>query len=546
MKFEIHKRITAAFLGCLMLLLAFAGCADKNDSDSDTDVPMLTLVADGSTEYVIMRAYDASDDEVGISRTLRSAIKKACGIELELVTELKTHEKAICVGNVPRNSVKSLTEGIKSSDYVIGVSENDLVICGGSAEKTVEAVKRFISEYLTENMQKIEVPQDLLIKETVTGESVDVTVGDVKLSDYSIVLSSSEAIYIMNDVKQMNKYCNESFGFSLNIGAPESANEIIIGKKTSRTMSALLSAELAECKSNQGLIYFENGKIWLTGNTDNAVREAILTFKEEYLDIKKIADGKLNISQENKIAEFLDKEYTVMSFNILYGNGDGGYEEPEVRKEPLLSQIRDANPDILGVQECTEWWYGELCEALGEEYGVVGELNTKTGQRWRNAIFYRKSMFDLVETKTQWLSKTPNMQSKVTLSEQYRVVTTAVLKDKETGKTFAHCNTHMDFEAARQQQFPILIDLVNKVDCPVVITGDFNTQRGSEYYNFIDEAGYGDASAMTSDADTSSSIDFVFAEKSGILVSSHYKMPTHVDGIRPSDHIGIVATFYVR
>lgn len=241
-----------------------------------------------------------------------------------------------------------------------------------------------------------------------------------------------------------------------------------------------------------------------------------------------------------------DAEFVVMTFNILYSDKATGYGTVDERRKKVISQIEEAAPDILGLQECTEKWYDYLCEDLGEKYCFVGEINDPQRQRWRNPIFYRRDRFELLETKTRWLTETPDVQSKLEMSKQYRVVTHVKLKDHATGNVFVYCNTHMGFEVfERDYQFGALIKLLGEFQCPLLLTGDFNMTPTWPEYARIQNAGYISAHELTdnhSDKGTfpnGNMLDFCFVTPSTVKVISHEVM----DNIGASDHNPVVVHF---
>lgn len=559
-----YLKIISFILSLVTLAAVFVGCKG-NGGDSESDAPLtvvdedgtpLTVISDGSSEYVIFRSSSANAIERQAALALKNSIKEKLGVSLEIVDESKYGgEKAICVGNVDKDAVKELYDSIWYYDYVITVSGDDLLICGGSAEKIKEAVDRFINEYIVDGITELEIEAALLIEERKTEKKVTVTLGDNKLRDYAVVVSDGVVEAIERDASMLQKHCISNFGFGMGSLLPSSAEtplEIIIGNETSRTQSAELKSKVESCEDNEGLVYFENGKIWLTGKTDTAIREAILTFMEDHLDPTKAQDSELKLSADNKTSSISENSYVIMSYNVLFE----GYEkengsvflEPAERVEAVLARISKANPDVLGVQECTEFWYEALCEALGDEYDSVGEKNTTvTGQRWRNAIFYRKDKFELLDTKTYWLSKTPTVQSKHTTSSQYRIMTYAVLRDKATGETFAHVNTHLGLTAeARSYHYEYLLGLLDKINYPLLVTGDFNTTRKENTYAQMQDAGYYDARATLKEHSDTSAIDYVFVSYESVHVTGLYSEYEKINDIFPSDHPAVVATFCLR
>lgn len=553
----MRKRILAFLLACVTVCLFFAGCTKENfdvfdSSDvqaTDSADPMLTIIADGKSEYVVLRSSTATEAEKQAAMTLRSAIEEKCGVKLKIMNELDiTDEKAICVGRINRQTVTELTSTLNYSDYIITLNETDVIICGGTDSKTTEAVEKFISEFLSESTTVLSVPMDLHIS-VVNKNYKSVKIGGDDLTDYSIVVQEAGLTGLRFEAEDLSAYCLNNFGFGLTVKTDISeatGKEIIIGSSINRTKSEALKAELEACGEDNGLVYFEGEKIWLTGNNVPAVRDAVKEFKTKYLDATKADGDELTVEARNGRVTSAGKEYKIMSFNLLYGDGDGRWEAPEVRKPAVLTQITAENPDILGVQECTEWWYSTLCAEYGDEYAVVGEINSSS-QKWRNAIFYRKDMFDLVESGTKWLSKTPDKVSKLSTAGQYRIVTYVVLRDKETGETFAHLNSHLGFNPGeRPFEDELIVKIAGELGCPALITADWNDGAFSGLHEFMREKGYWDACHATNINDTRSTVDMCFVSADSINVTSHDLLEELVDGIDPSDHNAAVVTFRLR
>ncbi len=302
------------------------------------------------------------------------------------------------------------------------------------------------------------------------------------------------------------------------------------------------AAEIAAGLSEGDYIIAMSGEhLVVCGDVPERTSLAVEYLTEHYLtDALAVPEGICELLNFIPSEPTVAAEFTVMSFNLLVAK-----TADLPRFEAALTQIKQASPDVLGVQECSVAWYEFLCESLGEEYGVVGELNSDT-QKWRNAIFYRKARFELLDTKTQWLSANPSTSSMLPGENQYRILTYAVLRDTRSGATFAHCNTHMTIiEKVRQTQFNVLVKLLDKIQYPIVLTGDFNTREGSEYYGKITAAGYQSAHNMTADFDPahtcgSGVIDFCFVDTDRFGVVSHDVLAETVNGVEPSDHNAVV------
>lgn len=179
--------------------------------------------------------------------------------------------------------------------------------------------------------------------------------------------------------------------------------------------------------------------------------------------------------------------------NTLRGTGSNK------RVKLFAQQINDRLPDVLGVQELNNIWLEKLAEYLPQYayYGVLrgGDENEKKSEM--NGIFYLKDKYELVESNTFWISETPDVESKYDGAGCNRTCSYIVLKNKSTGKIFAHFNTHLDNASVEAQNFGGALiseraeQLEKKYDgIPVVITGDFNQYSDGEGCKALENSGY--------------------------------------------------------
>jgi len=199
----------------------------------------------------------------------------------------------------------------------------------------------------------------------------------------------------------------------------------------------------------------------------------------------------------------------VMSFNVRYATADDGKNAWARRKKVALERIRAFGPDLLGAQECEDSFQAEyLRENLpgygfsgirrgGEEH-LMGKIIRHAALEM-TAIFYRESKFELLETKTMWLSKTPEVPSSKSWGSLFpRTVTWAKLKCKQP--PFAEIfffNTHFDHFSwrARNEAAKFLCARMANLtgDAPVILVGDFNTLKDFTPYKTFVGAGLRDA-----------------------------------------------------
>ena len=541
--------------------MTLAGCQPANVPSEDTTLAdatdtlapdtaadnLVSIVADGASDYMVLRADRASQTEVDAAVALRNAINDTYGIRMRISNEIDAQpEKAIIVGNVNYGGAAEIAATLGYYDYVITFSGQHIVICGGSPEATMTAVNAFMEKYLIKDSAALAVPEELNDSYRAQTLANDVTIGGESLKNFGIFVSSSAVSAEKMAAGRIRTALLESFGINISVndknGTPGEC-AIIVGN-VKNAPSDGRDAALAACGDGQGLVYFEGTRVYITGKDTDATCRAVEKFVNDCLAVENVKNSVLTVPTETLKVSTPAETYTVMSFNLLVAKES----EPD-RFNAALTQINAADPDILGVQECSVLWYQFLCQELGDRYAVVGELNHTSTQMWRNAIFYKKDKFELVETKTQWLSATPSGSSRLPDETQYRILTYAVLKDVKTGATFAHCNTHMTIiEEVRESQFKILVKLLEKIDYPIVMTGDFNTREGTGYYQKITDFGLYSAHVMTSAHDpaptvSSSTIDFCFVDPAHMGVVSHEVIEETVNGVEPSDHNAVVVKF---
>lgn len=178
----------------------------------------------------------------------------------------------------------------------------------------------------------------------------------------------------------------------------------------------------------------------------------------------------------------------VVTFNLRY-TGEGK-TSVAFREKLLISQVGEYNPDSMGFQEATPEWLGFLRNGF-KNYAYVGKPRDDgkiSGEA--NPIFYRKDKYDLVESDTFWLSKTPDKAGSSDWNSGCpRICTYAVLENKETKERYVHFNTHLDnsSSAARKEQIKVLFNKLNEYIgvYPVVLTGDFNALSSSAVYSYV-------------------------------------------------------------
>ena len=256
----------------------------------------------------------------------------------------------------------------------------------------------------------------------------------------------------------------------------------------------------------------------------------------------------------------------IMTFNLRLDLASDGPNAWPHRRDWVASLIRFHAPDVVGVQEALAHMLTDLDARLpGFARVGVGRADGRAGGEF-SAILYRTDRLEMLDNGTFWLSPTPEVPgSKGWDAAIERVATWARFRDRRTGCTHVHLNTHFDHigEQARQESARLIRRRLASLagDLPIIVTGDLNTDPQSVAYRIFTRDTIPAASAPLRDAFTSSAsghygptstwtafkaiepgrrIDYVLVSAQ-IPVLAHGILPDSWDGRFPSDHLPVIA-----
>ncbi|MCL2299497.1 MAG: endonuclease/exonuclease/phosphatase family protein [Firmicutes bacterium] len=248
----------------------------------------------------------------------------------------------------------------------------------------------------------------------------------------------------------------------------------------------------------------------------------------------------------------LTQEITAMSFNVL--TSVGGKHGLRGRYNGVLQTILKEKPDSVGLQEAHELWRGPLKRDLKESYGVACNKGRVFGLHEGTPIFYRKDKYELLKEGVFWLSERPGVASMGWDAACPRIAGWAVLRDKRTGFTYAHFNTHLDHKgrAAMANGARLMAERLNALGLPAVLTGDLNCAPGSLPMEYLKAGGLTDLRFAADKADTGLThhgyrdctgvIDYVYANHYLRGAREFKVIRDQYDGTYPSDHFAVSAT----
>lgn len=197
------------------------------------------------------------------------------------------------------------------------------------------------------------------------------------------------------------------------------------------------------------------------------------------------------ITVEPPVPQIQPLHLQVMTYNLKFASESGAHPWSQ-RRRLVRDAIRGQAPDLIGTQEGVD---GQLSDIVADlpQYARIG-TGREGGQKGEfAAILYKKNRFKLLDHGDFWLSPTPEVAgSRGWGNTQPRMVTWALFEDNASGARFYHFNTHFDF------LFPFVrtksADLMSrriagrKLNLPVVVTGDFNTNAASRAHAILTPA----------------------------------------------------------
>jgi endonuclease/exonuclease/phosphatase family metal-dependent hydrolase len=259
----------------------------------------------------------------------------------------------------------------------------------------------------------------------------------------------------------------------------------------------------------------------------------------------------------------------VMTLNIRYDNPDDSLYAWPKRTKIICNFLENEKPDLLGMQEVLPPQY-EYLDSVLTDYSSVGVGRTdgaKEGEM--NPVFFRKDRFELIRTRTFWLSDSCEVAgSRAWGTDLPRIVTWTELSEKTTHEHFYFFNTHFahDSDSARIMSSELLLNKVDSIASgfPFVITGDLNmliSDKGYEIltgpyesvpllrdtYAVTEKRPVGPAYTFNGFAENKSSgrVDYVFV-RNGMKVLEHRTFIKKEHGIYISDHWPVMATVSLK
>jgi len=188
----------------------------------------------------------------------------------------------------------------------------------------------------------------------------------------------------------------------------------------------------------------------------------------------------------------------VMTFNLRVGSAPDGENAWDHRREMLADTIRAAEADLLGTQECVSLQRKFLQDEF-PDYELSG-VGRDDGQELGESasLLCKRDRFEFLDAGTFWLSKDPDaIGSRSWDAKLPRICSWAKLRKLDDERELFFLNTHFDHIGiiARSESAHLLRKWIaaHAHGRPLVLTGDFNADGGSEPYEILRHGGLLDA-----------------------------------------------------
>ena len=498
------KFLALALVFLMMLPLAIAckkdGTGDETTAEPTVETTELAekvlLAENGNTEYKIIRSEYIAESFYNKYVDFLKDIKEETGANFRGSDDFlradmdKSAPLEIIFGKANRTEAREVYNSITDDGYAIKHVGNKIVIAAYQPKNMILALKDFFKECI-----KVEeengVSKVYFVKEIVVeGTEKPFFNAENKIDDYKVIYSSEAKEAAQSFVKLLKQYT----GLVLE-ALPDSTaatdKEILIGE-TNRSES-----KTAEKISKIGfLIKTEGTKIVIRSGSTASISNAANIIASKYMTVSPDFNVPATIKETHTTYEGTDQmEYTegtdirVMSFNILSEEWTAEAKDIEARAVGVVGCITYYEPDVIGIQEVSVKWYGILKEYLGDMYEFVNTDANGTKNGCYTGLAYKKSTVKLIDKELTYYT--------VYNSKRLRVINMGLFETIETGKRFIVTDTHFNANHKdattenlnRVQQATEFIAKIDsyrkKYNCPIIMTGDFNSKDGTDPYNKI-------------------------------------------------------------
>ncbi len=358
------KRILALLLALLAVLCSCSGEQPPVDNTTETtfaatDAPApVKFMLDA--RYKILRSED-NDYAVEAAQYIQAAVNAVSGERLTFGTDwvrkgdpVVPSEFEILVGVTNRPESEALFASMKRGDWEYRVSENQILICGGGSDSTLEAAKAFCSDLLgytgdkPEAQSAIELTSGVARSFSATYPITSVTLNGKPITEYVLAVPNMTTPY-RTAAATFNDLLSERSGFQLAVKTSDALTDgelyIELGQKKNE-----LGAYEYTISSSGGVLTFSGGAdvladavtMYLSTQISQGSGEMTLGLPTEALYGIGGEQNGLVLKNETKKAVADGVEYRVLSYAGRNGEPVNAYV---LVVEPGKAQVINGTPN---------------------------------------------------------------------------------------------------------------------------------------------------------------------------------------------------------
>jgi endonuclease/exonuclease/phosphatase family metal-dependent hydrolase len=259
----------------------------------------------------------------------------------------------------------------------------------------------------------------------------------------------------------------------------------------------------------------------------------------------------LTISVNSQTVKFL-------TYNLRFDNPADGANAWTNRRAWLCEQVKQANPDVFGIQEGLISQIKYLDSVFSDyRHTGVGREDGKTKGEF-SALFFNAKKIRILKQSTFWLSPTPQKPTMGWDAACMRICSYGLFQIISTGRKFWVFNTHLDHIGvqARKNSASLILQKIKKLnqpEYPVILMGDFNSTPESEPFKMITEqfsdskiaeksmsmGPEGTFNGFEATKPATERIDFIFTSKKGIILQNYFVLRESREARYASDHFPV-------
>lgn len=569
----------AKWMVLLLVICQIAGCfvSCKEKEQEEDETPAFVLTAEALKSYVIVIPTTGSEDMNSVAVSVQGMIEKAVGVKPDIKKDYLVDgsdvfcesEYEILVGYTNRSTSKDFYANVRKKDSGYAMVGKKILILGYTATLANKSAYQFKMDVLDKVAGTGEIMTDGTQKILSGSYSYDsISLNGVDISKYRIVFPQS-TVQGENDIASyLQDWIAYHTGYVIpcvNDSSEPTQYEIQVGD-TTRITDEMRSKRSADGYGSGKCYLGAEGEdlIWICGSN----RSALYTAMTKLLSSAVASDKQITLNTGALVCEPIeDLQLSAMTYNVYYD-----LNEKQRNPDDVVACIEERSPDVFGLNEAGKDWLNKINSVLASDYACVkGEPAETAADASYNAIYYKKDLYDLVESGTKWLSSTPDVQSKYPDAKHYKIMTYVVLKDKASGAEFMYLNVHLDgsndsdahaaLKEVRKKQVEIVKSFLEEhTFLPVLVGGDFNEKPGNAVIaSMTNNTRFrtGDAIADSKtvlptcvNGDYTSlagkTIDYIFVSTDSISVQRYETWDNKVNGKYPSDHIPVYAEVTIK